>query len=327
MLRIHPNVDIDAQGGAYDADRIRAVFEDMRDVRVGGGDTGQQHRLAPQNFRFRYGEPRTEQEDRVDGIGVVDIVRRDAGGVRSSGRLVLEHLPKETSLFYEVGEHAALADVLVADLRGQIVPVRIRRICRRLAGIKRNVAGAAGDADTVGADQVAAYGVILVCVIAVAIPFLGRRALEIRVLKQTEPHDPGGVTIDFRIDGGRLGLDRLIDPEAMLVGLGSLFVARFVNEPELLEPVAALAGVNRLEQINQTEAFPRHPLPELLIAPAPEVPDITALDLLRAEHDPAIHRLENIGCQFGEICRRAATGVIGQRIIALAAEARQHRLE
>ena len=134
ILGKHPDVDVNANRRAGNADRIRAILQN-----VGTG-----------HFRFSPGKASVppaifsgrgdalafgEKEDGVDRVGIIDVIGRDARGVGRAGRLRGQFLVKEAAFLDVRREDFAFADVLVADRGGEVFPARILRIGRRIGGI------------------------------------------------------------------------------------------------------------------------------------------------------------------------------------------------
>ena len=174
--------------------------------------------------------------------------------------------------------------------------------------MRRDVTGAAGDADAIWPNE--CVGAVIVWVVheARAVPFLARFVVELRIREKTEPKDAGWLAVNFFVDAGWLRFDLLVEPEAVFIRLGRGAEAGFVDQPECLEALAAriLAVVERLEQIHQPEAVLGDMIPEMLVAAAPEIPGVAAHDLVRRERNPAIHRLEDVGRDLREIGGRQA---------------------
>src|SRR6185369_10619888 len=157
-------------------------------------------RVASQAFLLPDRKTCPQLEDRIDGVWIVEVVGCDARCVGRPGRLRLEHLPKETAGLNVSRENGPLADVLVDNGGGEIFPLRILRIIRRLAGIKRDVTRAAGDADPIRPDQTVRDGVVGIVIVTIPVPLLYRVALEIGVFEQPETHDAGRMSINLGID-------------------------------------------------------------------------------------------------------------------------------
>jgi len=83
---------------------------------------------------------------------------------------------------------------------------------------------------------------------------------------------------------------------------------------------AALSRIDHLQKIDQSIAFPRDLVPKVLVAARPEIPGVAPHDFLRRKLDAAIHRLENIGSNLGEVRRRFTRGLcVIDRLIFFAA--------
>jgi hypothetical protein len=97
----------------------------------------------------------------------------------------------------------------------------------------------------------------------------------------------------------------------VLIRLRGLFVARLIDQPQILEAGAAVARINHPEQVGKTVSFARHPVPKLLVTSAPEIPRVAAFDLILRKFNASIHRLEHIECDFRQILWFTPVGEIG----------------
>ncbi len=89
VLRVAPNVDVNAQGRTDDTDGVGAIFQNVRYRHRDGVSAfldcisyeRQKQRLAGQRFFCSLGRAHTEQEDRVDRIGIIDVIRCDSRSI------------------------------------------------------------------------------------------------------------------------------------------------------------------------------------------------------------------------------------------------------
>src|SRR5262245_54911306 len=138
-----------------------------------------------------------------------------------------------------MGEHFAFPDVLICNGGGEVLPARIFRIGRRLAGVKGDVTRTARDTHLIGAHERSADRIILIVVIAPGIPLGDSVALEIRVIEEPEAHYPSGTAINLWINGSGLSLPvlRFVNPETILVGLRRGTIPGLIDEAQGLDSI------------------------------------------------------------------------------------------
>src|SRR4029077_17346319 len=82
-----------------------------------------------------------EVVDRVDDHRVVDEVGRVAGGLAGTRILMVQVLEDEAVRWRtQAADHHAFTEVLIADVRDNVLPLRVGRIFRRLSGVEADVA-------------------------------------------------------------------------------------------------------------------------------------------------------------------------------------------
>ena len=231
-------VHVDAHDGSRDADRIGPVLENVRGPARPAA--GQVESAARRLLLDGLGEPCLEIEDRVDGVGIVDMVGGGSRGVGGTRWLSVEHLPEEAAGSRVGGKDPALAEILVTDCGGEILPLRVLRIGGRVERMGPDVAEAARHADAIRPDEVRVGGVASVVVVTIGVPtFLGV-PVKARVGIDAEAHDAGGSPVDLLVDTGGSVAHPLIQPQTVLVGLPSHAKAGLIDEPHLREAVRAL---------------------------------------------------------------------------------------
>src|SRR5580704_12252192 len=211
---------------------------------------------------------------------------------------------------------------------------------------RADVAEPAGHADPEGPNEIRIVVVIRVGVIALGVPLVFCRLVEVRIGKEAQADDAARVaeigadrqarTILERLpprakfDAGvlRLVLKRIgraigaahvePKPEPLRVGSGRLLEAGFVQRAEpmpariavaMLTVAVSLARMrgDDLEDIEGCEAVLADAVPEAVVAAGPDDPHIAALDLIRSELRAVVHVMEEV---FGGLreARLAAPG-------------------
>src|SRR5213596_119238 len=262
----------------------------------------QRQRSARHLFRYLDALPFSEQKNCVDCIRVIDVICRNAGGVGSAARLCSEHFVKEAAFLDIAGKDFSLVDVLIANRRCEIFPSRIFGVIWRIAGIRRDVAGAARDTDAVRTDEL----VVMIGRIvheALAVPFLARFVVEFRIWEKSEAKYTRRLAVNSFVDAFRLRFDLLIQPQAKLIWLTCGAKSWLVYQAENFETLAArkFAVVEHLQKVHQSVTVLSGMIPKVLVATAPEIPSVAPHDLLGRKIDAAIHRLEDVGRDLRKI--------------------------
>ena len=138
----------------------------------------------------------------------------------------------------------------------------------------------------------------------IAIPFLARFLVEIRIRKESKTEHTRRLTVNCPIDACGFGLPLFVEPQTKFIRLAGCAESRFVHQAEHFEAFAAriFAVIEHLQQIHQTETVLRDVIPKMLVASAPEVPRVAAHDFLRRKINASIHRLENVCSDLRKIC-------------------------
>ncbi len=344
FLAEEPDVEVDAVEGPHRAHGIRSVLEDagsphgvrlleklrqrpVLDVVVELAvvqAAARQRLLAP---ALGHREPWPEVIDGVHRARIVDVIgghERRVEAARPGGVEQLEHVVglHVLGLGAMPGEDAVDPEVLGADVRAEVFPLRILRIVGRLDRVRPDVAEPARHADPVRPHELLPEVVALVGVVLRRIPLLGRRLIEIGIRKEPQADDAGRPSVGGadgqlvlapRADGdarvllvvlegvGRTVGPPPVEPEPVPVGIGPfrLLEARLVDEteevpavvPARLEP---LVRGNDLEQIEGPEAVDRDPVPEAVVSSRPHDPGVAPLDLLACQREAVIHVVEVI---------------------------------
>src|SRR6476469_5529090 len=167
------------------------------------------------------------------------------------------------------------------------------------------MAGATRYPDAIRTDEFVVVVVSGIVHETIAIPFLARFLVEIRIRKESKTEHTRRLPVDCSIDACRFGLRLFVEPQAEFILLARRAESRFVHQPEHLEAFAArkFTVIKHLEQIHQTKTVLRDVIPKMLVASAPEVPRIAAHDFLRRKINTAIHWLENVCSDLREIGR------------------------
>ena len=230
--------------------------------------------------------------------------------------------------------------VLRADGRTQVGEGWVRGVGRRVDRAGADMAEAARHADAVRTHQVLVVVVFLVGVVALGIPRLLRRLVEVGIGKQPQSHDAGrlaviranrhrlaaradGDTGIFRRVGERVGRAArlpLVQPQAEMlrVGTGRFVEAGFVDQPQIGPAgVAAefLAGMRAddLQQVERAEGGSGHAVPEAVVAAGPHHPGVAPLHFRRGQRHAAIHVVEII---LGGGGKRRGIAPGAQRLVA-----------
>ena len=284
FLTEQSDVDIDPIQSAQDADRVGAVFQNMRRpnsvrlfviLRQHGGllivlelfivDTAAGELLLAPSLGDL--EPGADVIDRVHRARIVDVIGRHERSIEGSRQRGVNQLVDEIRRIFFPEQHAVDPKILRAGIGVDVFPLGILRILRRFYRARPDMAKAARHADPVGAHQTLIVVIIRVGVKSFRIPFLCRRFVESRIGKQAQTEDSGGIAVirtdrqilaaraDFhagilllifkRVGGTILASD--IEPQAKTVGVGplGLFEARFVHYTEIL-PAFVTGQMRRL---------------------------------------------------------------------------------
>ena len=238
ILGKHADVDVNANGCAGHPDGIRAVLQNVRHRHLlffsWQGEGSASH-------FFRHGDPLAfrKQKDWVDRIWIVDVIRRDSGSVGSAARLGSQHFVEETTLLDVAGEDLSFIDVLIANCRRQVLPARIFRIGWRVIWVRRDVTGAAGNADAIRTNKFVIVVIGRIVHETIAVPFLACFVVEIWIREQAVAEHTRGLAINLLVNPGSLGLRLLIEPQAIFIRFACSAKPRFVHHAQSFEPLTA----------------------------------------------------------------------------------------
>src|SRR6266516_1517957 len=189
------------------------------------------------------------------------------------------------------------------------------------------MAGSATYSNFVGSNNRRVIVVVGIIIESFGVPFFLRLIVEIGIRKQPETQDACRVAIDLGINPLRFWSHPLIQIETVSVFcilIAGLPETRLIDKAQVGVSRAALARIQHLQKIDQSIAFPRDPVPEVLVAARPQIPRVTAHDFLRRKLDAVIHSLENIGSNLGEVRRRFTRSLcVIDRLIFFAAAQEQ----
>ena len=278
-------------------------------------------------------QARAQVVDGVHAAGVVDVVRGDERGVeraRARGVEELEHVVGRVVL---PGEDAVDPEVLRTHVRAQVLPFRILWIGGRLDGVRPHVTEGAGHAHPIGADEVLGQVVLLVFVVLLRVPPLGRRLVEGGVGKQAQADDPRRIAVE-RSQGkvlapgaeghpgillvvfewiGRAAGGALVEPQVVALGVraGRLFEAGLVGQSEVVPAIVPAeleggVGGHDLEEIEIPEAVDGNRVPEAIVAACPHHPGVAPLDLLARQGLATVHVVEVVFVRRGKTVGFAA---------------------
>src|SRR5262245_55320127 len=165
------------------------------------------------------------------------------------------------------------------------------------------MAGATRYTDAIWTDEFVVVVVTRIVHETIAIPFLARFLVEIRIRKKPKTEHTRRLAVHGLIDASRFRLHLFIEPQTEFVWFARCAESRLVHEAEHVEAFAArkFAVIEHLQQVHETKTVLRGVIPKKLVAAAPEVPGIAAHDFFPRKINAAIHRLENICGDLREI--------------------------
>ena len=337
LLAEQPDVDVDAVERAERADRIGSILEHARRPARARPDEELRERIAVRDELVELfvlqpaagerllapllREPHARQQV-VHGVHrprIIDVVGGDERRIERARARHVERLIEEAALVLQPApvEDAIPPEVLRADVRAQVLPLRILGIGGRLDRVGTDVTERARHADAIRPHQIAVEVVGRIVVEAFRVPPLARALVERRIREQPEAGDTGGLAVvgadrqdraaraDFgawisRRVGERIGRTARIadvEPQSVPVRIGSrrFLEARFVDEAEIRPAIVAtvivavlrVSGIgmrrDRFQQIEGAEAVDRQPIPEGIVAAGPHDPHVAPFDLLLRE--------------------------------------------
>ncbi len=211
---------------------------------------------APAFGRF---QPRRQIVDRVHRARIVDVIARNQRGIQGPGSRSVQKLEEEGRLIGIPRKNAIDPEILRANQRAQILPLRCLGVRRRLFGVRTDMTKAAGNADAVGPHQLLRQVVVAVVVEPLGIPFFCCGLVEVGIGEEPQSDDPGRVSVigsrrdilAARADrdagvffgileriGRAIGVAHIEpQPIALRVGSRRLGETRLVDQPEIIPPV------------------------------------------------------------------------------------------
>src|SRR5262245_43413930 len=174
---------------------------------------------------------------------------------------------------------------------------------RRITRVRRDVAGAARYNDAIWTNELVVVVVTRIVHETIAIPFLARFLVEIRIRKKPKTEHTRRLPVDGVIDARRFWLNLFVEPQTEFIRLACRAESRLVHQAEHFKTFAArkFAAIKHLQKIHQAVTVLGRVIPKMLVASAPEVPGIAAHDFLRRKIDAAVHRLEDVGSDLRKI--------------------------
>ena len=145
------------------------------------------------------------------------------------------------------------------------------------------MAGATRYTDPIRTDELIVVVVSGIVHETIAIPFLARFLVEIRIRKKPKTEHTRRLAVHGLIDACGFRLHLFVEPQTEFVWFARCAESRFVHQAEHVEAFAArkFAVIEHLQQIHQAETVLRGVIPKMLIASAPEIPGIPAHDFFR----------------------------------------------
>ena len=256
LIRAHPDVDVDAERRARDADRIGPILEDV--MHLTGRPVG--HPLLDRR-------PVGQVEDGVDLVWIVDVIRRKTRRVRRARWLTVADVPPEIGRRHPEVEQPPFFPILVADGASEVRPFRRFGILRRVERIEANVTEPAGHAD-----EVRRLGFARVLEVLLGIPV---RLVEVWIGESAQADNAGRIPGYAR----HRRLFAFVHPQPVLIWACRGLAARLSDRAERGEPPAVQPRIDIREQVDVTLGQLGHLDPELLVAPGPEVPGIASCAL------------------------------------------------
>src|SRR5580658_3575365 len=120
----------------------------------------------------------------VHGTGIVDVVRGYQRSIESTGPRSMKELDGKLLHIRIPGEHPLHPQILSADVRTEVFPLRLFRRRRWLVRIRTNVTEPTRHAYTIGPDQLLVVVIRGVCVKALWVPPLLRSLVKIGIRKE-----------------------------------------------------------------------------------------------------------------------------------------------
>ena len=179
--------------------RQRPLFREVVELAVVEAAAGERFLAPPLALQ----QPRQQQVDRVHRPRVVDVVGRDERGVERPRARGVKQLEDEGRRIRVPVEDPVHPEVLRPDVGAEVFPLRVLRVRRRLHRVRADVAEGARHADAVRPHQRVRVVVRGIGVVAIRVPRLRGRVVEVGVGKQAQPDDPRGIPVE------RAALDRL----------------------------------------------------------------------------------------------------------------------
>src|ERR1041385_462394 len=161
-----------------------------------------------------------EVENRVDDIGVINVIGGNTGCVRSPCWLPVCDMPTEIIRLQVQQKQLAFFEILIPQSRNNIFPMRMFGIFRWILRIKRIVAIPARHSN-----QIRRLDVLWILKIFLQRPL---RFVEVWIRKLAQPHDSRWLTRDIR----DTFTGAFVEPESVFIRSSCLRAARFCNYSE-----------------------------------------------------------------------------------------------
>ena len=140
-------------------------------------------------------QPRRKVVDRIHRARIVDVVARHERGIQRAGPRRMQKLEEEGRLIRVPRKNAIDPEILRADDRAQILPLRRLGVRRRLLGVRPNVTEAAGNSDAIRTHQLLRQIVVGIVVEPLGIPIFCCGLVEVGIGEETHSDDPGRVSV------------------------------------------------------------------------------------------------------------------------------------
>jgi len=190
--------------------------------------------LGRDPLRMRQLESLVQAVNGIDQDRTIDEVRWESGGFAGARLLVVQIVPRKGILRHVVPEQHSFAEILTADVRIEVLPLRLGRILWRPVGIERRVTHGAGHSNDVRRLHAA-------CIFDVFVdgPFL---CVEVLVLEELQPDHTAGESKKVRIPSQRSVLHP-VNPEPVLVRFIGGHTVGVVDESNLFPSLDTRNGM------------------------------------------------------------------------------------
>src|SRR5262249_29150760 len=157
--------------------------------------------------------------------------------------------------------------------------------------IRRDVTGAAGDANAIRSNEFIVIVISRVLVETFSVPFLARFIVKFWIWKKPKPKHARRLAINGFVDAFRFRFYLLVEPQTKFIRLAGSAKSGLVYQPQGFETLTArkFAVVEHLQKIHQSVAVLRGVIPKMLVTGAPEVPRVSPHDFLGRKINAAVH--------------------------------------